>query len=314
MPVSRKEKEKLTVMIIPHTGREPGSVKIPVSTPRFIAAALVVFAFFLAVFIYSYAYLASQMDELAHLQEVTEAQKAKISLLSDQTLQLRVQVEEVEELSRQIKEILGLVEQAEAGTVEAEGAMEAMEAMEAMGSGAGGRDLLADRSGFRTTLSTMELESLQASLAAKAKELEDLVEAAEDYQHRMDHTPSIWPTEGRITSPFGYRRSPFTRRIQFHGGIDIASSSGTPILAAANGRVVEASYRSGWGRLIILDHGYDFITYYAHLRGFAVAIGDIVSKGEVIGYMGNSGSSTGTHLHYEVHYRGERMNPRDYMN
>lgn len=311
MPLSRKEKEKLTVMIIPHTGREPASVKIPISTPRFIAAALVVFAFFLAVFIYSYAYLASQMDELAHLQEVTEAQKAKISLLSDQTLQLRVQVEEVEELSRQIKEILGLVEQAEAGAVEAEGAMEAMEAM---GSGAGGRDLLADRSGFRTTLSTMELESLQASMAAKAKELEDLVEAAEDYQHRMDHTPSIWPTEGRITSPFGYRRSPFTRRIQFHGGIDIASSSGTPILAAANGRVVEASYRSGWGRLIILEHGYDFITYYAHLRGFAVAIGDTVSKGEVIGYMGNSGSSTGTHLHYEVHYRGERMNPRDYMN
>ncbi len=293
-----KKSEKMTLLIIPHTGKGPVSLKVPTNTPHIILAALVVGALFLAVFFHSYNHMSSQVGELENLKEVARAQKAEINYLSNQALRLTKQVEEVQELSNQIREILGMEDEAETGDMDVVGL--------------GGTEQLADRSGYR--IGAMELESLHSTLTVKAEELQSLVGAAEEYQHQMDHTPSIWPTQGRITSPFGYRRNPFTRRIQFHYGIDIANSSGTPIVATAGGQVVEASYRSGWGRLIIIDHGYDYVTYYAHLRGYAVSAGDNVSKGEIIGYMGNSGSSTGTHLHYEVHYKGERVDPRDYMN
>jgi len=299
--LSDKKKESLTLLLIPHTGKEPVSLKLPVSTPRFLAAALVVAFLFLALFLQSYLYLTAQVEELSYLQDVTRAQKAEINHLANQTLQLKQQVAEVEELSAQIREILGLVEEAEAADPEL------------LSAGDLGRDQLADRGGFRLSMGSMELDSLRQTLRAKAEELQDLVSLAEEHQHRLEHTPSIWPTQGRITSPFGQRRSPITRRVQFHRGIDIASFSGTPVVATASGRVVEASYRSGWGRLIIINHGYGFHTYYAHLRGFAVSVGDTVSKGQRIGYMGNSGSSTGTHLHYEVHVNREPVNPREYM-
>lgn len=297
--MARQDKDKVTVLIVPHTGKEPVSLKVPVRTPHFLVAILVLGVIFLSVFIQAYLHMSYQVEELSHLKEVTRAQKAEINHLSNQTLQLMRQVEEVEELSQQIRDILGLQEQ-----VPGEG-------LEGL---AGERPLLADRGGFRLGASSMELEHLGDALAGKAEELGSLIGAAEDYRHRMEHTPSMWPTQGRVTSKFGYRRSPFTRRMEFHSGIDIANSSGTPIIATASGRVVEASYRRGWGRLIILEHGYGFRTYYAHLRGYAVEVGDTVAKGQLIGYMGNSGASTGTHLHYEVHYNGERMNPREYMN
>jgi murein DD-endopeptidase MepM/ murein hydrolase activator NlpD len=302
MSLTDRKKDDLTLLLIPHTGKEPVSLKLPAAAPRFLAAALVLAGLFLTLFAQSYLYLSSQVEELSYLEDVTRAQRAEINHLAHQTRQLQQQVAEVEELSAQIREILGLVQ--EAGSAEPD----ALSVVDPV------RDQLADRSGYRFSTGGMDLDSLRQILLDKAEELQGLVDLAEEYQHRLEHTPSIWPAQGRITSPFGQRRSPITRRLQFHRGIDIANSTGTPVLATASGRVVEASYRSGWGRLIIVDHGYGFRTYYAHLRAFAVSVGDTVSKGQRIGSMGNSGSSTGTHLHYEVHVRGEPVNPREYMN
>lgn len=303
----KKGKEVLTLLIIPHTEKSPVSLKIPVNSLRFGAAALLIFALFLAVFIHAYTYMSGQVADLMYLKEVTKAQKEEISHLSNQTQLLIRQVEEVEELSNQVREILGMPSSAEEEYEE-----HLME--ETFGIAAREAPLqVVSRGGDREAVSAAALEGLRDTLEAKAEELQQLFGAAEEYQHRMDHTPSIWPTQGRITSKFGYRRSPFTRRQQFHGGIDIANSHGTPIKATAQGEVVEASMFSGWGRLVIIDHGYGFKTYYAHLRGFAVSVGDLVTKGQTIGYMGSSGASTGPHLHYEVHVGGEKVNPREYM-
>ncbi len=302
MPVAIDKKDELTLLIIPHTGKGPVSLKVPVNVGHFAAAALVVVITFLAVFIHSYLHMVSQMEELKFLQGVTQSQKAEINHLANKTLQLTKQVEEVAELSNQIRDILGMEPAGTEGEERAAG-----------GAGIDFPRLLVDRGGFRMEVTSMELDSLRNTLEVKAEELHSMIGAAEEYQHRMDHTPSIWPAQGRITSPFGYRRSPFNRRMEFHGGIDIANSSGTPVMATASGRVVEASYRPGWGRLVIIDHGYSFRTYYAHLRGYAVSVGDTVTKGEIIAYMGNSGSSTGSHLHYEVHFAGERQDPLEYM-
>lgn len=303
----KKGKEVLTLLIIPHTEKGPVSLKIPVSSLRFGAAALLIFVLFLAVFIQAYSYMSGQVADLMYLKEVTKAQKAEISHLTTQTQQLIQQVEEVEELSNQVREILGMP-----APLEEEYEEHLRE--ETFGIAAENAPLqVVSRGGDRGAVSAAVLEGLREALEAKAEELQQLFGAAEAYQHRMDHTPSIWPTKGRITSKFGYRRSPFTRRQEFHWGIDIANSHGTPIKATAQGKVVKAAMFSGWGRLIIIDHGYGYKTYYAHLRGFAVSVGDLVMKGQTIGYMGSSGTSTGSHLHYEVHVGGEKVNPREYM-
>lgn len=309
--MSKKGKEELTLLLIPHTGKGPVSLKIAVSSLRFYAAALVIFVLFLAVFIHAYAYMSNQVADLLYLEDVTKAQKAEISHLTQQTELLLQQVEEVEELSNQVRKILGMHQPEKETEPEYDEFL-----LKEVFSGSY-QDIppqVASRGGDRGVVSAAVLEGLSVTLEEKVAELEQLFSAAEDYRHRMDHTPSIWPTQGRITSKFGYRRSPFSRRLQFHGGLDIANSRGTPIKATAHGKVVEASFLSGWGRLIIIDHGYDYLTYYAHLRDFGVSVGERVTKGQIIGYMGSSGNSTGPHLHYEVHVGGERVDPREYLN
>jgi len=123
----------------------------------------------------------------------------------------------------------------------------------------------------------------------------------------------IWPTAGRITSNFGFRRSPFTGARQFHGGIDIAAPRGTPIRAAMSGRVARVGYNNILGNYVILNHHSGFRTIYAHMHVVRVRPGANVATGERLGDVGSSGLSTGPHLHFEVHRNGVRVNPRTLM-
>jgi murein DD-endopeptidase MepM/ murein hydrolase activator NlpD len=117
----------------------------------------------------------------------------------------------------------------------------------------------------------------------------------------------------RITSGFGTRRDPFNRRLARHDGIDFAGPTGTPILAPADGVVVFAGVQSGYGRMVKIRHQFGFETLYAHLSRVRVAQGQTVRRGMRIGDMGNTGRSTGTHLHYEVHVDGKPVNPRKFI-
>jgi len=122
-----------------------------------------------------------------------------------------------------------------------------------------------------------------------------------------------WPLVGSVTSGFGWRIHPITGASEFHQGIDIAASEGTPVVAAAAGTVTFAGWYGDYGRLIAIDHGNGIETRYAHLSGYAVSQGSEVSAGEVIGYVGSSGLSTGPHLHFEVRTGGKAVDPRDYL-
>lgn len=117
-----------------------------------------------------------------------------------------------------------------------------------------------------------------------------------------------WPKTGKITSPYG------TRSRGFHNGIDIAAKTGDRISAAAGGKVVLASWSGGYGNCILIDHGNGMKTRYAHLSGYNVKVGDIVTRGEQIGRAGNTGNSTGPHLHFEVIVNGKTKNPINYLN
>ena len=125
--------------------------------------------------------------------------------------------------------------------------------------------------------------------------------------------PSIWPLEGRVGSSFGERMDPFNGEGAFHSGIDIDAPYGTPVRATADGNVTGAAMGAGYGREAELDHGHDVLTVYGHLSAIAVVPGEHVIRGQVIGYVGQSGRATGPHLHYEVRVHKVPVNPHKYL-
>ena len=127
------------------------------------------------------------------------------------------------------------------------------------------------------------------------------------------YTPSIWPLLGRITDGFGERLDPFSGEGAFHTGVDVGADYGAPVHVTADGMVLDAGQHSGYGRLVIVDHGFGLTTWYAHLSSYAVVPGTRVKRGEVIGYAGISGRSTGPHVHYEVRMNNAPVNPWRYM-
>lgn len=130
---------------------------------------------------------------------------------------------------------------------------------------------------------------------------------------RANAAPNIWPVEGPITGGFGERIDPFNGEGAFHSGIDIGVPVGTSVIAPADGVVAFADFEGGYGRMIILDHGHGITTRYGHLASFAVTVGQHVHRGDVIGYVGLSGRSTGPHLHYEVRINDTPVNPHKYL-
>jgi murein DD-endopeptidase MepM/ murein hydrolase activator NlpD len=130
---------------------------------------------------------------------------------------------------------------------------------------------------------------------------------------QLADAPSLWPIEGRVASSFGERVDPFNGEGAFHTGIDIDAPYGTPVRAAADGDVTGASTASGYGKEVVLDHGHDLRTVYGHLSEIAVVPGQHVTRGQVIGYVGQSGRATGPHLHYEVRVHNVPVNPHKYL-
>ncbi len=125
--------------------------------------------------------------------------------------------------------------------------------------------------------------------------------------------PSLWPIEGSVASSFGERQDPINGEGAFHSGIDIDAPTGTPVRAAADGDVSSAAMGAGYGREVVLNHGHDVITVYGHLSAIAVLAGQHVTRGQVIGYVGQSGRATGPHLHYEVRVHNVPVNPHKYL-
>jgi murein DD-endopeptidase MepM/ murein hydrolase activator NlpD len=130
---------------------------------------------------------------------------------------------------------------------------------------------------------------------------------------KLAAAPSLWPVQGRIMSSFGERSDPFNGEGAFHRGVDISGDYGQTIFAPADGVIDYADFRGGYGRAVVIDHGYGVSTLFGHLSAFAVTAGQHVSRGDVIGYVGLSGRSTGPHVHYEVHINSTPVNPYKYL-
>ncbi|MCL5278020.1 MAG: M23 family metallopeptidase [Deltaproteobacteria bacterium] len=159
----------------------------------------------------------------------------------------------------------------------------------------------------------MDIDELLSKTGMEERSLQEVYENILDKKDLLLATPSIWPTRGFISSGFGYRINPITGGKEFHEGIDIATQLGNHVLAPSNGIVSFAGPDDGYGLAIIIDHGYGITTLYGHLSKLDVKAGEIVTRGQVIGNVGDTGFSTGPHLHYEVMINGIPINPIRYM-
>ena len=147
----------------------------------------------------------------------------------------------------------------------------------------------------------------------KEQSVIDLWESLSESHSLLNATPNIKPAKGWMSSRFGYRNSPFTGNRVLHAGIDIAAAPGTPVYAPADGVVVFASFDSSYGKLITIDYGYGVTTRFGHLSQIYVQAGQRISKWDVVGAVGNTGRSTGPHLHYEVRINGTPVDPLNYI-
>jgi len=158
------------------------------------------------------------------------------------------------------------------------------------------------------------LDQIERELTVQQQSYDEIRSKIVSDEERLKHIPSIIPVKsGRFTDGFGKRSDPFTKRIRFHYGADFAATWGTPVYATADGVVTKAKRVPGFGKVIEIDHQYGYTTLYGHLDDFLVHKGQKVQRGEQIGFVGNTGRSTGPHLHYEVQVNGLPVDPLDYF-
>jgi len=158
-----------------------------------------------------------------------------------------------------------------------------------------------------------QVEQLHAAIDTQTEDFSSLLQNLQGQQNLIASTPAIRPTDGWITSKFGFRKSPFTGNREFHKGVDIATRKKTPILAAADGVVAYVGNKGYMGKTIVIDHGYGMVTRYGHIDKALKKRGDKVKRGDKIALVGTSGRTTGPHVHYEVLLNGIPVNPQKYM-
>jgi len=159
-----------------------------------------------------------------------------------------------------------------------------------------------------------KIDQISKQLYIQSKSFDDIIELAKNKSEMLSALPAIQPVSNknlsRMASGYGYRIHPIYKTRKLHTGMDFSAKSGTPIYATGDGKISKVRRsRRGYGNHVIIDHGYGYKTLYAHMKKYAVKKGQKVKRGEVIGYVGNTGTSVAPHLHYEVHKDGKKINP-----
>jgi len=324
-------RRRYTLLIIPEHAGASSRVRLTIM-PLLLAGA--VFAVLIAIAAILYALRSADAvriqalhEELAEAVSAYEASLAdreqSIALLKSEVLRLteeagvvKLKLEELDRLEAEIEAIVELALPGESGGLVSSSVKNSGVQMLSYG-GIGGEnhpvdeDSRTDPAGAdgATLLTSLryEAESLRTRLAAKKEEATRVLE-------KLKFLPIAWPTESvRITSEFGLRSDPFTRRPAKHSGIDIGGNYGDPVLAAGGGTVIESAYNRSRGHYVIIEHDDGYKSVYMHLRKRLANVGQKVAQGEQIGLLGSSGRSTGPHLHFEIWKHDQPVDPLPYL-
>lgn len=255
------------------------------------------------------------LDKNIHLQQKElniQNLQQEILNLSIQTQNMQARIDEISQLEEQLQQLISTFSEktktASVQTVEESQSLhETMQIIETFSANETNPIQIAERT-------KNDLDSMAIELASLNIKITQAMNEAENIANKFITTPSMWPTDStRITSNFGYRKDPITRKRTFHSGIDIGADRGDPVYAAGAGKVVETGYNRNEGYYIVINHGGGFKTTYKHLSKIIVKKNQEVYRGDTIGKVGNSGRSTGPHLHFEVIKGGKEVDPLLYV-
>lgn len=271
----------------------------------------ILFAAFL-VFLIHYAYILSQGFETRAQQKASYSLRKQMRLANEKMTQMEQRLVALNILDEKLRTLTSLEN---AGKGLAIGSLEEANTQHNIIQKVLAFELPSgiDLASLQESIFASRLEGLGEETQRQLKSLSSLVDYFAFQKTLLSKTPSIWPSRGWVSSPFGLRVDPYTGNQALHAGIDIAAAIGTKIVAPAAGHVLFVGRDGAYGNLLRIDHGHGLVTQYGHLQSCNVQIGDYVKRGDTIAFLGNSGRSTGPHLHYEVWQNGFAVNPRKFI-
>jgi murein DD-endopeptidase MepM/ murein hydrolase activator NlpD len=302
-----KKKEYITFMFLPGPNARVRTLNISKSTVKLVLLSFVGVLVLSAYLIYEYDNVKGKQWELQSMREELMQQKTQVQNFALKMIDYKRQMFLIRDLDAELRRAADLDPRDKTQLVHGLGGRDELGLQNLVTIGEKNQD---------EALKEMhqELTQLQGAASKQETSLQTLIEYFEDIRSLYASTPALWPVRGWVDSPFGNRISPFTGTIQFHEGIDIAAEIGTPVLAPADGVVIKAGFESGYGNVVELSHGYGFMTVFGHNSRLNVKPGQHVKRGDIISFSGNTGLSTGPHLHYEVRVNGLPVNPISYLN
>jgi murein DD-endopeptidase MepM/ murein hydrolase activator NlpD len=294
-----------TLMIIPRRKSAVTKISVPYTLVRGLFVGSLIAVLLALYVVYDYASIKRDRAELTRLRKQTTEQAKQIDELAARVDEFSDRMEEFKQLDKKIR-ILAANQTGREKKIP-------------LGIGGSNDDRIKLHE-----LMDQDKEKLVSALRLNMNKLnKDAIETEQSFNELLKYlreqksilaaTPSIWPVKGWVTSEFGSRDNPFGSSFEFHKGIDIATRMGKEIMAPADGLVIEVAYQSDDGNIVRIDHGYGIVTSYSHMMKSVVKLGTRVKRGDLIGYVGDTGRSTGTHLHYAVYVNNVPVNPRKYL-
>jgi murein DD-endopeptidase MepM/ murein hydrolase activator NlpD len=287
--------EFYTVIVVPHARARFRRFQVKVKAAKWIAGVAGGLTLIVCGILTHYAFITSQVRELRVLRARNADLVTRTQQYERNTTLLQAKVDSLQNMVTKLGVMAGLEQSLPDAGVGGVGGVTSLESQ------------------APPAVSPEMLQGMDENVSRLTQQSAKLEEFFRDQRVQLASTPSIWPVRGYLSGGFGNRIDPFTGQWDFHPGIDISTPIGTKVIAPADGVVVSAGTKGAYGNAVTLNHGYGTLTQYGHLERFAVRPGQRVRRGDVIGFVGNTGRSTGPHLHYEVWIRDQTTNPIHYI-
>ena len=297
-----------TFLIIPQKKGPPKKITASRRLLKtFLVFSVIVFIFFV-YFTFDYTSIKRDKAEVISLRELTESQKAEIDKMSDKIGQFEQKMADLQQFDDKIRV---LAQEMNRKTRIALKSSARKNLAQVLGVGGPMPDDEMGQAGVDRM--NQHMDRLLEDANYQEESFRDLLEFLKKQKSILAYTPSTWPVMGWVTSEFGFRKSPFSGRREFHKGMDIATRLGKEVVAPADGIVVSVEREHDMGNSVQISHSTGVATSYGHLLKSVVRKGQVVRRGDILGFVGNSGRSTGSHVHYTVFLSGVPVNPRKYL-